>query len=101
MALFLCASDGARQSRMKVPDPPWQWKYLFHRGVAKADFDILTVISEGFSENRKPADVLGIVLHGEAETDVTAAVEMEIIDFDVRYFKPVDIGTFLIDDKLF
>ena len=43
----------------------------------------------------------GIVLYSQAEADAAAAVEMEIIDFNVGYFETVDIGTFLIDDKLF
>lgn len=75
--------------------------HFFHRGVAKADFDILAVIAERFSKDRKSADVPGIVLYSQAEADAAAAVEMEIIDFNVGYFKTVDIGTFLIDDKLF
>lgn len=75
--------------------------HFFHRGVAKADFDILAVIAERFSKDRKSADVPGIVLYSQAEADAAAAVEMEIIDFNVGYFETVDIGTFLIDDKLF
>ena len=75
--------------------------YFFHRGIAKAYLDILTIISKGFSKDRKSADVPGIVLHSQAEADAAAAVEMEIIDFNVGYFETVDIGTFLIDDKLF
>ena len=41
------------------------------------------------------------LLREMAEADAAVAVEMEIIDFNVGYFETVDIGTFLIDDKLF
>lgn len=75
--------------------------HFLHRGVPETHFDILAVIAKRFSKDRKSADVPGIVLHSQAEADAAAAVEMEIIDFNVGYFETVDIGTFLIDDKLF
>ena len=75
--------------------------YFFHRGIAKAYLDILTVISKGFSKDRKSADMFCTVFHSEAEADITAAVEVKIIDFDIRYFQSVDICSIFIYDKLF
>ena len=56
---------------------------ILHRGVVYADLDVLTIISKGFAEDRKTADMFCIVLDSQTETDAAAVIEIQGIDRDI------------------
>ena len=57
------------------------------------DFDILSVIAEGFAEDCQAADMLRVVVHSHAETDTGAIVEVKAVDGHIGNFQAVDVCT--------
>ena len=74
---------------------------LCHRFVVKTYLYILSVVSECTSEDRKPSDVLGVVLYLESECDVALVVQSKLIDSHIRDLKTIDEGSLMVYDEEF
>lgn len=61
--------------------------------------DILSVVAEGLAEDGQSSHMLRVVVHGKAETETAAVIELETVDRHVRDFQAVYEGAFSVDDK--
>ena len=71
----------------------------FDRRIVDADLDVLCVIAEVLAIECQTADMNGILLDCQTETDTAGVVQMEHIDRDIRDFQAIDIGSLFIDDE--
>ena len=43
-------------------------------------FNILSIVSEGFTENREASHVLGVVVNRQTETEAAAIIQVEAVN---------------------
>lgn len=72
---------------------------LLHGSVVDIYLDVLPVVAEGLAEDGQTAHVLRVVVHGKAETEAAAVIQIETVDGHVGNFQTVDEGAFPVDDE--
>ena len=62
------------------------FRFWLNRRVVNAYLNVLTVVAERFAKERKPADMVSIVIDGHPEPYFTLKVKLKIINSYIRYF---------------
>ena len=62
---------------------PFLIKLFFNWCVINADFNILSIITERFTENRESSNVLCIVIDCHAQLHAAAIVQIKVPDGDI------------------
>ena len=59
--------------------------------------DVLSVVSEGLTENGETTNIGSTFIYAETETDIASGVQMEAVDGNVGNLKTVDEGPFAVN----
>lgn len=71
---------------------------ILHGGIVDIYLDILPVVAESFAEDRETADMFRIIIHGHAEAEAAAVIQVKAVYGHIRDLKTVNESSLFVND---